>query len=420
MPGAVQGKWYRVVKGDQIRRLAREAYGWDNSDAIVQANEGLLKDRGPSLEKLPIIIGGDDLWIPPLEPAVTEPETIDAESDDEVAIRIDGVIFRGWVSISIERAMNNIADIFSFVAPYDPIEDPNSIYIDPYTYHTADLFIGGQLFIKGRAEKWNPSEGESVDMTVECRSLPGILVDCSSTDKALNYSGLSLKKIVDILIRPFGLRSDFPNGDTDIFNNTKRNVTDKVASYIQGLARKKSLVTNSTIDGQLKFEQANIEGVPIMALVEGQQPTISVGASYDGTKRFSEYNAISQSKGKPGNSATVHDESIPIKRPLIFSAKDTEQGNISEAAKWRRSRALAESAPVSVTVGTWVDDNGNIIRENETVTLLAPKRAIFNETKYLIEKVSLTKTESGRSATMTLVLPQAYTTELPERYPWER
>ena len=110
-----------------------------------------------------------------------------------------------------------------------------------------------------------------------------------------------------------------------------------------------------------------------------------------------------------------------MKRPIIFSAKDTSQGNISDAAKWQRSRALAKSAKVTATVGRWRDDNDNHIKENEIITLLAPNIHIYNETRFLIESVSLSKTaDSINQAALNLVLPQAYTLEFPKVFPWQR
>jgi prophage tail gpP-like protein len=197
--------------------------------------------------------------------------------------------------------------------------------------------------------------------------------------------------------------------------------TDKVFSFLQGLARKTGYIINSDRKGGLKFDKANIDGKPILNLVQGNQPlTGSLTAQYNGTIRFSEYIAVSQSNGNPSNNSTAKDDSIPVYRPLIFSAKDTKQGDIATAAEWQRNKALAKSASVTAKVVGWRDKNGELIYENEIVTLHAPNISIYEETRFLIEKVSLSKSESGKEATLTLVLPESYSSIFPEVFPWQR
>lgn len=419
---AEAGTFYLVPQGTWIDSISSFVYGHDRTADIVEANKFL--DSRPVDTKnapfnLPVIHPGDLLWLPPIDEIETE--EIEFTTPDEVAIRIDGTIFRGWTTNSIQRSMNSISDSFIFKAPFDP-DSPDSVFLDPHTFLKTDLFIGGKLYIAGRSEKWDPDFSEDGTITtIECRSLTGVIVDCPSTDKRLNNNNQTLSEITTRLIRPFGIKAEFPFGNSGIFNKTKRNLQDKIFSYLQGLAQRAGFVINSTRNGNIKYDKANINGNPIMQLIQGQQPLIGVSGSYDGTQRFSEYMATSQSRGKATNLSIVFDESIPVKRPIIFDAKDTNQGNIKTAALWRRSRALAKSSPVTATVGTWRDFNDNHIIENEIITLLAPNIHIYNETRFLIEKVSLTETEGGgKQAIMTLVLPQAYTTDFPEVFPWQR
>jgi prophage tail gpP-like protein len=417
------GTFYTVPKGAWIDTISLKTYGRDRNADIIKANEQLLKDRPiEPVTQLPYIHPGDVLWLPVDDLDTQEDETIPADSPDEIAYRVNGKIFKGWTSTSIERSMNNIADSFSFTAPFNP-DDPDSDYLQPFTYLETDLFIGGNIYIYGRSEGWNPTLNlDSTMMSVSCRSRTGVIIDCTSQEKSLNFNKQTLSQISDKLLKPFGLKSDFPFGDSDIIVKTKRNITDKIYGYLQGLAKKKGFIINSNRKDGIKYDKANIEGEPILNLVQGEQPlTGSISATYDGTKRFSDYIAVSQSNGNPGNNSTAKDTSIPISRPLIFSAKDTKQGDIKTAAEWERNRALGKSMGLTVKVGTWFDKNDNLIYENEIVTLKAPNVCIYEETKFLIEKVSLSKTESGgKEATLTLVLPETYSSEFPEVFPWQR
>lgn len=420
-PRPAPGTYYTVPKGSFIDTISLKAYGYNRNDDIVDANRQLLKSR-PLAAGLPQIYPGDRLWLPPEEETVAEEEKVEAETSDEVAIRINGKIFKGWTTNSIQRSMNSIADSFSFQAPFNPNDVENSVYLDPYTYLTTDLFIGGKLYIAGRSEKWNPRFSvDSTITTIEARSLGGVIVDCTSQNKALSFAKQTLQQISSILLTPFGLSAQFPQGDSSIFANTKRNITDKIYSYLQGLSKKAGFIINSTREGGLKFERANTAGVPIMELIQGEPPLVGLSATYDGTQRFSDYIAVSQSSGNPTNNFLEKDTTIPVYRPLIFSAKDTQQGDIKNASAWERNRALAKSAKITATIATWLDPQGNLIFENNTINLTAPNIHIYNKTKLLIEKVALSETESGgKVATLTLVLPESYTLLFPEVLPWQR
>lgn len=426
-----QGKFYKVISGDNILKVAYWAYGASSYyPKIMDGNAELLQPRikagriqtGISVAGLPIIYVGDTLWIPAFKSKntqVVKKVKIDADYPDEVAIRINGKVFKGWTTNSIERAVNTITDSFSFTAPFN-WQDDDSKYLDPYTFYETDLFIGGDLFLAGVANAWSPRfSTDSTMTTISVRSKAGVLIDCPPTDKQLSYYKQTLKQITEKVISVFGIGAEFPHGDSGIINKAKRSVGEKTFQFIAGLSKKFGYVINSTIEGGIKFDRANIDGKPILELIQGQQPLLDLTATYDGTKRFSDFIANSQSRSKSGNTATVKDETIPVKRPIIFDAKDTDQGNILDSAKWERSRSLARSAPITAKIKGWRDKNGDVIIENNVVTLYAPNIHIYNETKFLIEKISFSE-EGGKTATLNLVLPQAYTLEFPKILPWSR
>lgn len=422
-PRPTPGYHYTVVAGDDFVKISIGAYGstkdtWN----VIRANDILIKGRKKDSWGAPLLYPGDRVFIPGV-PAEIKPEPTEIESSDpyEIAIRLDGIIYRGWTANTIFRAINTIADGFNFSAPYDE-NDFNSRILDPFTYYTADLFIGGKLYISGRAEKWRPQSDEnSTTMTIECRSRSGVLVDCPSQNRALNFKNQSLKQIAELLIKPFGLSAEFPaDYNNAIIPKTKRGITDKVADYLQSLAKSIGMIINGSITGGLKFETANVNGTPILTLRQGEYPLLSVDADYDGTQRFSDYEAISQTNGQASNRILEQDKSVKFFRPTIFDAKDATQGNIKNAAKWEKSRALSRAAKVSAVIGTWYDKNNNLIFENNIITLYYPKVCIFKETRFLIEKVTFTKDAGKNITTLELVQPESYTLEFPKIFWWAR
>lgn len=418
-----QGKFYIVQDADNLKKIARRAYGYDRTIDLIRANSSLLQPRiaagkiHTDIGGIPIVYKNDQIWIPILEQTEKQDIQDDSEYENHVIIRINGNNLHGFVTNSIERSMNSIADSFTFTATYDP-DDPDSKYLDPYTYHPTELYISGKLFMSGILEHWKPNVNEGTTI-ITARSKAGTTIDCTSLDMKLNYTKQKLKQIADSLLQSFGVVLEIPYGDTGIINNAKRELTDKVFDFVAILARQKGFIVNSTVQGNIKLDRANINQTPILNLIQGDPTIISIDPTYDGTQRFSNFKALSQTRGNPNNSSEVKDSSIPIYRPIVFTANNNEQGDIKNAALWERARSLSRSAPVSVTISGWRDKNNDVILENNIVTLYAPGACIFQETKFLIEKVSLQ--QDGKQTVMSLILPEAYSIDsFPEVMPWER
>ena len=412
------GTWYTVPKGSWLDSISMAAYGRDRTDEIIDANQVLLSSRPIHAgSQLPYIHPGDKLWLPP--DGTEEPDTIPASDPEEVAIRIDGKIYRGWQTSNVERSMDTCADAFTFVAPYDPDREESRV-LDPYSMARADLFIGGDLYVSGLMMKHTVSP-DGGTMTVEVRSLPGETIENQSLQKSTSYNGQTMKQIADAELRPFGIESYFPDGDSDAFVKANRDVTDEVFSFLAKLAKQKGFVITSTIDGKMAFVRANTKGKPVAALKAGQQPLVSVSPpSFDATVRHSHFIAVSQSAGTPGNRAEVKDDGVKLYRPHVFTADATEAGNITDAATWKRNRSLAESVSWDATVRGWRDPSGALWMENTKVTLYYPRACVFSETEMIITKVRPSKDDGGNMAVLTLALPAAFTLDEPEAYPWER
>jgi len=422
-PKPQAGAYYKVPKGAWLDTISIAAYGYNRVSDIIQANSFLTERpvyRGDQAAQLPYIHPGDMLFLPASESQIKDPDTIPFEKPNEVAIRIDGTIFRGWTTNSITRNIDKCADSFVFSAPFDPNSEAAK-YIWPFTYKKTDLFIGGKLYISGIAMKHTPSPSSSgVTMTVEVRSRAGETVDCMSMDKNLDYNKMTLKQIADKILKPFGIETEFPHGDTAPFIQANRQITDTIFGFLSGLARQKGLLVTSTTNGNMSFQQANIDAEPVAALIQQKYPLINVSASYDSIKRHSHITAVSQSAGNANIKALIQDESIPAYRPLIITANEAEAGNIKDTALWKRSRAIADSAPTSAAVFGWKDEKGDDWIENSVVTVYYPLACIMVESRYLITNVSLTKDENGGDmANLGLALPQAFSKEFPEVLPWD-
>ena len=415
------GKMYDVISGDRIRDISRRAFGHDRSGDIVDSNSALLKGRVISLEGLPTIFPGDKLWLPDTLKQFSE--TIPFNVDDEISIRIDGKIFRGWTASNIKRNINTIADGFTFSFPYNPHDMELREATRPYSYKTCDIFIGGELFIAAQTVKWNPVLRPNATVkTIDARTKTGHTIECMAQKTALEFNNQTLAEISTAIMAPYGddLKPLFFDGDSDQFTKVRKEITDTDFSFLSGIAAQKGFMITSSDSGQMAFTRANIDGKPVARFVEGETAMEHIAATYDGTKRHSSYQAVTESPGVPGPSSVLNDESIPIYRPFVFSADDLEAGNLDTALAWRRSKSLADSTRLRITATGWRNQNNMLWRENMKVTVLAPSVDIFNETEYIISGVGLTKDENGGNTSgLEMVLPQAYSLEFPLSFPWE-
>jgi hypothetical protein len=105
MSKPTQGSWYTVTYGDTIRKISRLAYGRDLSSFIVNANYDTLKDRELSLEGIPLIFSGDKLFLPVYKNRYNN-ETITADFDTQIEVRLNGVRLPGVKTGRIGRQMN--------------------------------------------------------------------------------------------------------------------------------------------------------------------------------------------------------------------------------------------------------------------------------------------------------------------------
>jgi len=419
------GSHYLVVRGDQIRQIARRAYGYDRSADIIDANAAIFtkarKDIGISLEGLPYIYAGDRLWLPPVKQQFSE--TVPANTDDEISIRLDGKVFRGWTASSIERNINKVADGFIFTLPYDPDDKDIRERTRPFSYKPADLFIGGELYIAGESNKISPAARiDETLKTVEARTKAGKTVECMAQKSTLEFNGQTLAQIAEEIMKPYGddLKPIFLDGDSDKFTKVRKEITDTDFDFLYGLAAQKGFMITSSDTGQMAFIRAAVNSKPVFRFIEGETAIEHISASYDGTQRFSVFQAVTESAGSSGPTASLEDPSIDTYRPFVFSADDLEAGNLDTAMQWRRAGSLAKAAPLSITATGWRNEKGMLWRENMKGTVKAPSVDIHKETDYIINSVKLEKDENGGNVSILgMVLPQAYTLDFPSSFPWD-
>jgi prophage tail gpP-like protein len=339
-------------------------------------------------------------------------------SADEVRLDIGGRRFTGWTGCTIDMAIDTLADAFSVSGPFNPDRSDLREAFRPFGYQDVKLYIDDDLLLTGRIDKVEPSVSASERvLTVQGRSLPGVLVDCSIEDAAEMY-GLHFSEIAAQVCRPFGIRVRADN-DTNALDIARPEYGQSVYDFLNSLAAPRNLFLNSSYDGRLviTWGRAIVARGAVAALAEGRAPLLSVGASFDGTARYSRYIRSTQFAGIEDIRGEATDSAIGIYRPSVAALGDADTDPRVSAAR-ARTAAFAGAVAVQVAVAGWRRPDGLRWAERQKVTLHAPGAFILRETEFLVAGVSLKlDASSGRTADLRLVLPQTYAGEMPEVLP---
>lgn len=192
--------------------------------------------------------------------------------------------------------------------------------------------------------------------------------------------------------------------------------------FLAKLAKQRNFVLTDSVGGELLFWRSIAPGAPRARFVEGQPPLISVSATFAPQDYFSEITGIAKTRsGKAGSRFTVANPfGADFIRPDVFSPDDTDSGDLEQAVRARMGRMFAGAASYTVTVPTWRDASGEIWRPNTTVTLNAPGAMVYRETEMVIRDVTFDVGDNdAQTATLSLVLPGAFSGEIPEVLPWD-
>jgi prophage tail gpP-like protein len=363
--------------------------------------------------------------------------------NDEVRVVIEGKELTGWEGVTIDMAVDHVADAFSITAPWDP--DRKELQDAFRGYNHVEIWIDEKKYLTGRIDKADPDlESSDRKINIQGRSLTGILVDCSHDGEAV-YNNLALSTLCRQVCKPFGLKVRADN-DTAPILECRPEYGQKAADFLNSVAAPRNILLNCSYLGELVLTWSNalITKAPCARLIEGEWPVESVGGSRDWTKLYSIYQVATQFAGVPDVIDTARDKNVQIYRPLFMSGMDAVQSPEDQAAldtlesefaeakgetaaqtkskmmKARtaarlRAQAIAEACPISVKVTGWRRPDGQRWAERQIVTLKAPSAMVYEEIPFLISGARFSLDVSGgRSVTLNLVLPETFAGVLPK------
>lgn len=327
-------------------------------------------------------------------------------------------------NFSITRSLDNVGDTFIFTTPFFPdIRDYRELF-RPFAYQSVVVKISGKTILTGNIEAVTPSVSpEQNTVTVQGRSKPGVIVDCTfeKADFPVQFTKLTIDKIAAQVIEKFGFGVRFFDDPGPIFEEVgPQSPGETVFSFIQNLARQRQLLMSSTEGGALLFWRANTEGKPVASLIEGNQGLTVSNAIYNGTARYSRYEVYGQEYGKNDNFSFLEDPELSdVIRPKSGQANNTNASNINDSASWAATTSIAQSIIIPIELEGWTTPDGQLWDANTIITLQAPSLMIYKPFSFLIVSVMLNESIDSRTTSLTLTIPGAYSGKLPVTYPWQ-
>lgn len=348
---------------------------------------------------------------------------------DEVSVLIGGKEFRAWATVAIHQQMDSFS-VVEFTAPFESDRREFRDIFRPFSFHPLEVRVDGETVITGTQVGISPAEDpNSSAVAVTGYSLPGVLADCSGPETylPLEFKEQGLKVISRALAYPFGIEVQFDAEEGAVFEKAKIEPGTAPFGFLADLARQRNAVLSSTPAGKLWCLHSTKTGSPVARLRAGEQPVGAVSASFSPQAYFSELtgfvDARKGTKKKPAREGSRYTVKNPwlsnALRPSAFKLADTPPADAPAAVRAKMGRMFANACSFTVPVATWNDPSGKRWTPNTTVTLLAPNAMVYRETEMLIRAVSLRQDKENTAATLELVLPGAFSGELPEVLPWD-
>lgn len=339
---------------------------------------------------------------------------------DQITLRVGGLDFGGWTSISIDVSLESAHRTFQFDAfPRWPTE-PNPARIRPGSY--CEVEIGGERVASAFVDAWG-SSGDADDraLHVSGRSITADVVDSDARDRT-RFKDRSLFQIAEALCAPHGIEVALDPAIaadplvTRKFRAFKVNTGEKVYAVIERAARSRAVLLTDDEQGRLVLTRAGTLRAAT-ALVMGEN-VHTWDVSFDASQLFTSYTCKGQRvpvDGDAGDDA-IRPEATVADPMLEFTGRTrimtiTPEGGASiercrQRAQWEAAARFGKAFTLSYTVVGWRQGNGDLWKVNELVQLTDDVNGIEGE--YLISELTYSLGDGGAQTVLRLVPPEAF------------
>lgn len=325
-----------------------------------------------------------------------------ANADDKVKVYVSGKIYEGWEDASITRNLESISGGFGLAAtdkwrPVQeawPLKPGNEIRID----------IGSDRVLTGYIDSLDTNfDPDNRSITLNGRDKAGDLVDCSIESTSNEFKNITLLKLAQKLVEPFGISVSSKVYIESPFSSWSVKQGETVFENLERAARLRSVLFISDGNGNLVITRKG-QNRASSEIVQGVN-LLSGSATYDHSDRFSKYIVKGQSAGTDefyGEKAAspkgeAHDDGVTRYRPMVMlSEGNTDNLTATERAKWEASIRATHGDRITLTVQGWRQKDGRLWTINEIVKV---RSGLLGLDKDML--ISATVFKKGNNGTIT-------------------
>lgn len=342
---------------------------------------------------------------------------------DDLILEVNGREISGWDQIRVTRSIERLPSDFSLsLMDYYP-GSGNQQLVKPGDPCVVKL--GADRVITGYVDRWVPVIGPSRhDVHVTGRGMCQDLVDCSAIWPNNVIERATPLQIAQKLAAPYGISVATDVEGLQEVPQFSLNWGESSQEVLDRVMRCAALLYYDRPDGNLWLTRVSTRKAASGVAVGQNVQSIAYESSRD--ERYSEYTGISMPKTavmevSPGDAyasvtlAKANDpemETMRYRNLVILIESTLNTWNESQQyINWEMNRRFGRSKVLHVVVDSWRDTDGKLWEPNTLIPVVAPQLNLDNDSWLLGEVTFQKDAQSGTTASMTLMPPQAFAVE---------
>lgn len=340
---------------------------------------------------------------------------------DENNLRIiDYVRIDTWTELRMKGIFNSVGSTFGL--SYVQTEDMDSSISNPTRNQLIKIEDdkGNRLF-SGFILKYDKThEDAKTVIQIAGYSIPAIIgsSDIPISTFPRQYNNMSLRQITERLLKPFDILLNVDESVREMvdkkYDSVQSNVSEKVGSFLAGLAQQRDVVMTHTKGGKLLYTSIDAIQKEIGVLDMGY-PINKANLSVDTESLSSEIVVLKESPKKRNPSPDIHIEKNPYcpawtwkySPKTIIMDSDDESGLVHAAKAEIRSQVL-DSIRLNMSLASWFI-NDTFVEPNKLVVFSSAELGLFTPQKWFIQEVSYITNAKEMTCNIELVRPECYT-----------
>lgn len=334
-------------------------------------------------------------------------------SGDRVRLRVGGLAFEGWLSVSVTRSIEQAAGAFELgVSSRYPGAD-NPIQIRPSS--SCEVLLGDDLVLTGYVDSVSIDyNATSHTTTVAGRSRTCDLVDSSCVHKPGRWAKSKIEAIAADLAAPYGVAVIAASPTGQPVDRHRVEPGETVYESIERLAALRGLLVTDDERGRLVLLRAG--NARATTAIELGANVVEASGKVDASGVFGEYVVKGQRTGNDQDfgkivaqiAASATDPAIKRKRVLVVHAE--KHCNAAEArlrARWEAANRLGRSCEATYTLNGWRQADGKLWQPGELVEVRDPWLALAGEL-LIVEATYALDGQGGSTCKLTVAPAEGY------------